>query len=889
MFLFSFSGLIKAQTPIPPVNPRPTCNIIVGDIFIPNNATVASIGTTLISGSRVVVEGLFIIELNFTFIGCDIVMRPGAEIRLVQLTGSTFGTTLTISDSKMTACDQGSGVSDMWLSINTTFPGNRVNIYGSLIQDGEIALDLVDNTTCDIQGSTFEWNHQHIRMTNLDATTLPAIPAPSIYASHFRCSAWNSSWFPLLPPWTGARTLNGILLDNCTGVKIGQEGTGSFTNNFYNAERGIYVIDGNPWIEIVNNNFRRMNDNTSITTFGGRQCAVGAFGPGNAEYGIKFGGNSTSTTRWHNMVDSCEYGIYLADDHYLQAWENGFAKIEKDGLAVLNVDGMNTNPFYVNENRFTDVATLAITGNSYSAILFNQFENTNVEITYNVITMTTPLATVNPSTGTCYTLGFTNIGILLLNTQQFNSGFQTYVASNDITNYSTGILARGVGSASVPILKVYSNEITAPDQECVYGIEVSTGCDFADIRYNILDVPTYLSSTPNGPLENRGLTIKDNDFLTIHCNEIYKFHRGIVVNGYTGSSTWYDASETVPLGMWGNRLDNARTGILFQSSTVVGMQGWNVSDVPSDNQWISNQGPFWVNALTSTQSFHRRPTGNYNLTFGNTNNVINNNSLYTGSAFCDVVPSIVGGNGNSSMMASSENYDWATENAMNVEALYGKEISYPGTVRFDHLSTDLLQKVHDLYAIDQLIATKDFGTAETNAIALKESNSGFLHYMAVVKEISIRTKQRDTYYLTDEEIETLFAVATLCPETGGKAIRLAQLLLYPYYPDEEVFLPCINTTDNGAGRMANVKQEMYQITVYPNPANKQWVIQIPEESNEGFTLQLLDLTTQRVRIQQTLTAGQNTIQIEHIPAGFYFYKIENKGLFQQSGKVTILH
>jgi len=893
MFLFSFFGLIKAQTPIPPVDPRPTCNIQVGDVVIADNTDASSLSVSSISSQRVLIEGLFIVDINFTFNSCIIVMAPGAEIRLIIHSGSLYGAILTISESQVTACDQGSGVSDMWLSINTTHPGNRVNIYSSLIQDGQIGLDLVDNTTCDIQNSTFEWNRQHIRMTNLDATTLPSIPAPSIIGSHFRCSAWNSSWFPLLPPFAGIRTLDGILLQDCIGVKIGQEGSTSsaFTNYFYNAERGIFVENGNIWIEIVNNNFSRLVDNTAITGFGGIQCAVGGNSTVNSEYGIKFGGNSTSTTRWHNEVDSCEYGIYLNADFYLQARENIFTNIEKNGLTVRNVNGMDTHTFEVIENSFTDVA-LASPGNIFSAINFNQIENTNVTITSNILNMTTALTTVNPSTGNCYTVaqGMTNRGIELENTILFSSGYQVYVANNDITNYSSGIFAKGVSSTSATILKIISNTVTAPNQECVYGIEVSTGCDYADIRNNILDVPTYLSSTSSAN-ENRGLYIKDNDFLTVHCNEIYKFHRGIVVNGFSGGTTWSDASETVPLGMWGNKLDNTKFGILFQSSTAVGMQGWYVSDVPSDNQWSNHQGTYWVYvpSTAATQSFHSRTTGNYNLTSGNTNNITLSPSSYTGSDFCDGGGNLVGGNGNSAMMASSENYDWATDNAMNVEALYGKEIAYPGTVRFDHVSAELLQKVQDLYSIDALVATGEMGSAESNAVALKEATSGFLHYMAIVKEISIRVKQRDAYFLSNEEIETLFAIATLCPETGGKAIRLAQLLLYPYYPDEEVFLPCINTTDNGAARMANVKHEMYHITVYPNPANKLWVIQMPDESKEVYTVQLMDLVSQQVKINQTLSSGQNTLQIEHLPSGVYFYKIEKAGQFLETGKLTIVH
>ena len=226
---------------------------------------------------------------------------------------------------------------------------------------------------------------------------------------------------------------------------------------------------------------------------------------------------------------------------------------------------------------------------------------------------------------------------------------------------------------------------------------------------------------------------------------------------------------------------------------------------------------------------------------------------------------------------------------MNVEALYGKEIAYPGTVRFDNISAELLQKVQDLYAIIQQIDAEDFSTAEANAIALKESNFGFLNYMASVKEILIRTKQRDVYYLTEEEIATLVAIATLCPETGGKAIRLAQVLLSPYFSEEDAFLPCSKGTEIGGGRKANATKQTEPIVVYPNPANKVWMIQLPEESSEAYTLQLMDLTTQKVSLQQALTAGQNTLHLEHLPAGVYFYKIEKNGLYLESGKLIIVH
>ena len=123
------------------------------------------------------------------------------------------------------------------------------------------------------------------------------------------------------------------------------------------------------------------------------------------------------------------------------------------------------------------------------------------------------------------------------------------------------------------------------------------------------------------------------------------------------------------------------------------------------------------------------------------------------------------------------------------------------------LENDTLQAFYDvakedhtgkLNEIKDLINNNDFVNADTKLSALPLSNDAEVTNKTVY-EIVNKIQQRETYVLTEDELNTLIDVADLCPIKYGQAVYSARVLVNTQYgyetrawEDEEL---CISGVD----------------------------------------------------------------------------------------------
>ena len=71
------------------------------------------------------------------------------------------------------------------------------------------------------------------------------------------------------------------------------------------------------------------------------------------------------------------------------------------------------------------------------------------------------------------------------------------------------------------------------------------------------------------------------------------------------------------------------------------------------------------------------------------------------------------------------------------------------------------------------------------------------------------------------------------------------------------------------------QDEQVNIKIYPNPATDNIAIELPDDKNETYTIDLFNPTGQRIR---TINSRQNrtTIPRGHLPSGLYFFQVRNE-------------
>ena len=149
-----------------------------------------------------------------------------------------------------------------------------------------------------------------------------------------------------------------------------------------------------------------------------------------------------------------------------------------------------------------------------------------------------------------------------------------------------------------------------------------------------------------------------------------------------------------------------------------------------------------------------------------------------------------------------------------------------------------------------------------------------------VNEVYLSSFAQDKYFTENQE-QTLFAIAMLTPYIGGDAVYSARVMLG------------INPNDyNLAYRLARPTdsiQTIYNdnlVSIYPNPASTQLTIEFNYNLETSSAFILYDITGRKV-LEQNLSKNSNkfTLDISSLQNGVYFYKTSSDNSIK--GKLII--
>ena len=100
--------------------------------------------------------------------------------------------------------------------------------------------------------------------------------------------------------------------------------------------------------------------------------------------------------------------------------------------------------------------------------------------------------------------------------------------------------------------------------------------------------------------------------------------------------------------------------------------------------------------------------------------------------------------------------------------------------------------------------------------------------------------------------------------------------------------PIITNTHTLVVRGANIAYETsfraIASSILPNPFSKTSTISMDAPQGEAFTLRLFDAFGKQVLVQQ-VKAPTNLLELDNIPAGLYFYQLQQSGQIKSLGKM----
>lgn len=242
--LLSFGQLSAQETDCPCSEPG---SIVIGDptnTDNPNSSvtslTASPLGglpSTTLTGGCVNVYGKLIVNVDFTFDNCVLIMEPGASIEVM-----TSRELIIQNGSVLQGCDF------MWRGIHVKSSG-RLLMSSSTLQDAQYALLLENSANIRLVDNTFDANYVGIYTKPL---TLPTFGNYSIITNGvngFKDNSFvNESIY--LPPYNGQSPnpgsvpYAGIFLNKVNWFQIGSAANGNTQNTFKGLRHGIIDING---------------------------------------------------------------------------------------------------------------------------------------------------------------------------------------------------------------------------------------------------------------------------------------------------------------------------------------------------------------------------------------------------------------------------------------------------------------------------------------------------------------------------------------------------------------------------------------------------------------------------------------------------------------------
>lgn len=149
---------------------------------------------------------------------------------------------------------------------------------------------------------------------------------------------------------------------------------------------------------------------------------------------------------------------------------------------------------------------------------------------------------------------------------------------------------------------------------------------------------------------------------------------------------------------------------------------------------------------------------------------------------------------------------------------------------------------------------------------------------------------RDSAFLKKSDIQKLRKLAQACPYEKGMAVHQARNVMGQL--GEYHFINACERANTQAKKQARFQEsaEMKKAAhLYPNPAQHALKIEFEVTALSNTQFRLFNLLGKEVLLNRLNVGELHTIDVEHLPNGVYFFRLEQNGKLIQNGKQIIQH
>lgn len=811
-------------------------------------------GSTFTTNSEIIINGVFTIDVPFTFLNC-----PSVSYGVNALSYINPGKTLTYNSSNtLGKCDtmwDGNYISDATATLNI--------INGSVMTQAKNAVVSINGGKYFIENSTFSNDYKDIIVKAYAST----------HTGIVRNTTFNmpGNFLPAFPPlpFGHTKTVCGIEIEDNVNITIGDSTLSVYQNNFNNILVGVRTK--NSVTKVHNCRFQNMvPTNQQQLTVPDAGTGVVSNGKKNMSYVPKLVVGGTPLYQ-RCVFNNVRIGIDASEIQNINIQNNNFNEISFNGIRVQHDIGRSIS---ILDNHITNQS---VTYGFNTAINILEVQNSSVNITNNVILQSNTLAAQN---GTGIAVKLATPGDVILN-----------ITNNvSINRVRSGIWLMNLVGKNHVLVSGNTINFSKPNANynpVHYGIRLE-GC--ATVRCDTNTVEKSGLNPTLAMLKNlRGISIENSTGNLVSHNTLTKMGSGVF--GYAVSSQ----SALVC-----NTLDRCYSGVYFTGPSGTCDIGDQVPDPiftntfdATGNIWFNNQGPNEIDGsvLPAINWYYAAPPP-VNGALGVT---LLPNSTNACALFFLAPPPVVKRDVEAGAVIRNIN-----QNNMSADQLYRmkrhsfrKLTQHPTWLNLNTTDDTLYQNFYtanypvNIGAFQQAELNADTGNVQNvvnicNAISCSNLIE---HNMKTVYLIYAATWMSGQFSFTPADSATLLNIALQNPVDAGDGVYSARVMLD---------LP-IDYYGASSQRMGNEENSINDssatsaIRIYPNPASETINLEIEILDGQKIEALIFDLNgklimTNQLEPQQTVYV----IDTHLLSGGVYLLQVTVNGEAVESKRLVII-
>lgn len=840
------------------------------------NATISTLlgpGPHLRNGVNLYINGTLTVDEDLHF--ATSTLNMGANAKIVV----TGGHTLRLEETAVR-----SGCCDMWDAIEGTNVTDSIIVYRtSYIGDAERGIVSNNGAVYRVYDNvTFNRNLVSITVNPYSGNHGGKVQeALFTSVSMAYCPSNNGV---LLAPYANQWPLFGIATDSVNNITFGNSANIALRNTFTNLRHGIRTVNTNS--NIYNNSFISVNKAGSSSKAVWARGRYISFGPVNfTQYTVRVGGATIGQVQKNTFLN-CPNGVYTDTAMNTYVRNNTFTQVLAQNQLTLTGTAIRVNNCS-GPNVIVDIINDSIVNHSYGYYASNN-NNCTTRVWGNTIRRTHPG-------------DFGCTGVFMSTTNGFNNG-TTSIYLNTMRGVQTGIRLLNFRNASLDNNFIH----VRPTLLAILparGIWIDNSLN-TSITENLI----YKEYPVNPATTNQwvgGIYVSNSNNSKVTCNKIYSLGYGIRISGPSMTTAT----------VFNNTMNNTRTGIWLSNGAIVGAQG--SATVPSDNKWT---GSVVTRLYTSNSTFGNLSPFRYRPVPPNNNQFL---PIPTISAFASspiqpaptsvtnpplticlyIQPPPTNGGGTMQQIAQGQIAYPSNQSAgqwLGREGVYRMLLddstlagNNQALVVFkdssDQSNVGIISNTLKLQSRQALNQSNLMVNANAAINSLIPANTVEHHMQTVQSILTGHTLSGDT--LTSVELDTLRAIAVLCPYTDGNAVYLARAILLDY--DTTFYQNPCEEEEPVSLRLNGNDEPMdsgFTFELFPNPNDGEFSVRSSISETQTGELIILSIAGQPVKTIRLIPGGETqVINIEELPSGTYFYQVKVNGEIKKTDRIIIIN